>query len=128
MSHRIVICDDEPHIIRAVQMKLTKAGFAVETAPDGMAALEAIQREQPELLISDCQMPRMGGIELARRLRAEPATGNLPIILLTAKGYEFDQDQIQRDLWLSHVMLKPFSPRELLGIVRETLGLPVTAD
>ena len=126
MSHRIVICDDEVHITRAVGMKLTKAGFQVEAASDGLAALEIIKRQTPDLLVTDCQMPRMGGIELVRRLRSEFATSNLPVIMLTAKGYEFDGQQLQTELWISHIMLKPFSPRELLATVQQTLGLPVT--
>lgn len=103
-------------------MKFSKAGFDVETVSDGMAAWDAVQREKPSLLVSDSQMPRMGGIELVRRLRADPETSDLPIILLTAKGYEFDQESIQNELWLSHIVLKPFCPRELLMIVSEILG------
>jgi CheY-like chemotaxis protein len=61
MSTRLVVCDDEVHITRTISMKLSKAGFDVETACDGQAALEAIQRELPALVITDCQMPRMGG-------------------------------------------------------------------
>jgi DNA-binding response OmpR family regulator len=125
MTHRIVICDDEVHITRAVGMKLTKAGFQVEAVSDGLAALEIIRRNPPDLLITDCQMPRMGGIELARHLRAEWSTSNLPIIMLTAKGYEFDGAQLQTEFWISHIMMKPFSPRELLTKVQQTLGLPV---
>ena len=128
MTHRIVICDDEVHITRAVGMKLTKAGFQVEAASDGASALEIIKRQPPDLLITDCQMPRMGGIELTRRLRGEWATSNIPVIMLTAKGYEFDGDQVQSELWISHIMLKPFSPRELLATVQQTLGLPVATS
>lgn len=130
MTHRIVVCDDEVHIGRAVAMKLTRAGFGVEVCPDGRAGLEAIQREKPVLLISDLQMPRMGGLELCRLLRADAATSNLPVILLTAKGYELDHDELKQELWLSHIILKPFSPRELLQAVLETLGMteaPVAA-
>jgi len=123
MAHRIVVCDDERHISLAVGMKLKKAGFNVEETQDGMSGLEAIQRDVPDLLIVDCQMPRMGGLELCRRLRAEPATEHLPIIMLTAKGYELDLPKIQSELWLSHIVFKPFSPRELLNTVESTLGL-----
>jgi CheY-like chemotaxis protein len=69
-------------------MKLSKAGYEVETASNGQDGLEAIQRELPVLVITDCQMPRMGGLELIRKLREQPETANLPVILLTAKGYE----------------------------------------
>ena len=121
MTTRIIVCDDETHISRAVSMKLRKAGFDVEIATDGRLALEAIARETPQLLITDCQMPRMGGIELCRRLRDDPATVHLPIILLTAKAYEIENESLKAELWLSHILPKPFSPRELLALVKETL-------
>ena len=120
---RLLICDDESHILRAANIKLTKGGFDVETACDGQAAWESIQRRKPEMLITDFQMPRMNGLDLCRRLRQQPATSDMPIILLTAKGYEFDWDTIAGELWLTKVMAKPFSPRELLQIVQETLGI-----
>ena len=120
---RILMCDDESHILRAASMKLTKAGLIVETATDGQLGWEAIQAELPSMLITDYQMPRLNGLELCRRLRAEPATRDLPIVLLTAKGYEFDWDTLARELWLTRVLVKPFSPRELLQLVQETLGL-----
>ena len=123
MSHRIVVCDDEVHVTRSVALKLTKAGFAVEAAQDGAGALEAVRRAMPALVITDCQMPRMGGIELCRQLRSDPATRDLPVIMLTAKGYEFDHDEMKRELGLSEVVLKPFSPRELLQTVEGILGL-----
>lgn len=122
MSTRLVVCDDEVHITRTVSMKLSKAGYDVETASDGQAALEAIQRELPALVIIDCQMPRMGGIELCRRLREQPETANLPIILLTAKGFELDEAELKSELGLSHLICKPFSPRELLKTVQKTLA------
>ena len=123
MSLRIVVCDDEVHVTRSVAMKLSKAGFAVETAPDGLSALEAVRRELPALVITDCQMPRMGGIELCRELRKDPQTKELPVMMLTAKGYEFDHAEMKRELGLSQIVLKPFSPRELLQTVECILGL-----
>ena len=123
MSTRIVVCDDEAHITRAISMKLTKGGFAVETAADGQAAWEAIQRETPAMLITDYQMPRMDGLSLCRQVRAETTTSHLPIILLTAKGFELDEDQLKAELGLSEIATKPFSPRELLKSVQNTLGI-----
>ncbi|MEX0717044.1 MAG: response regulator [Planctomycetaceae bacterium] len=122
MPQRILVVDDEVHITRAVQMKLSRAGYDIETAPDGQAAWESFQRSPPDLLISDCQMPRMGGIELCRRIRETPGCEQLPIILLTAKGYELDEDGVVLDLWLSALIGKPFSPRELLETVQGILS------
>jgi DNA-binding response OmpR family regulator len=121
MPHRIVACDDEVHVTKSVSMKLSKAGLIVETAQDGVGALEAIRRELPSLLITDCQMPRMGGIELCRALRADERTSQLPVIMLTAKGFEFDHEDMKRELGISEIVLKPFSPRELLQTVEKLL-------
>jgi DNA-binding response OmpR family regulator len=128
MPIRVVVCDDEPHITRAISMKLAKAGFEVETAADGEAGWEAISRALPALVITDYQMPRLNGLELYRRLRGTPGAENLPIILLTAKGFELaDDDQLQ-DLAFAHVLVKPFSPRELLKTVQETLGIAASVS
>ena len=75
MSTRIVVCDDESHIRRAISMKLTKGGFAVEAAPDGQAAWEAVCRETPAMVVTDYQMPRMDGLTLCRQLRSERHSG-----------------------------------------------------
>lgn len=122
MTLRIVACDDEAYITRAVSMKLQKAGFEVETCPDGQAAWDAIERELPQLLITDYQMPRLDGIELCRRLRSHETTADLPVIMLTAKGYEMNAGDLIREHRLAGVVLKPFSPRELLQLVHDTLG------
>jgi DNA-binding response OmpR family regulator len=66
MSHRILVCDDESHITLAVSMKLKRAGYVVQTAADGVAAWEIILRDTPDLLLTDCQMPRLDGIGLCR--------------------------------------------------------------
>lgn len=119
MGPRIIICDDEVHITRAINMKLSRAGYLVESTCNGQEALLAIQRERPHLLITDCQMPVMDGIELCQTLRADPTTSALPIIMLTAKGYELCDQMSLVELNLKHMLVKPFSPRELLKFVQE---------
>lgn len=121
MSARIVVCDDECHITRAIHMKLTKGGFDVVSCTDGQFGWEAIQEQKPALLITDYQMPRMDGIALCTTIRAHEATQDLPIILLTAKGYELNDDEQIPGLDLSAIVLKPFSPRELLKQVQDIL-------
>ena len=119
MSARILVCDDELHIRRAVANKLASAGFDVQTADDGVLGWEAIEREPVDLLVTDFQMPRLDGIELARRVRGRAETRQIPIILLTAKGFELDETQLSGDLSPLRVVPKPFSPRELLQLVQE---------
>ena len=128
MSSRIVVADDESHITRAINMKLSKAGFDIETASDGQVAWEAIEREIPAMLITDYQMPRLDGLGLCRRVRADEATKDLPILLLTAKGFELDEEQMRAEYGISKIVVKPFSPRELLKIVHETLSVTETAN
>lgn len=122
MSQRIVVCDDDRHIVLAVSMKLSKAGFKVESASDGQGAWELIQRERPDLVITDCQMPRLNGLELCQKLRDRPEYHSIPVFMLTAKGMELDADELRRDLGIHRVIMKPFSPRDLLQLVEETLA------
>lgn len=117
MSKHVLLCDDEIAIIRAAEIKLTRAGFRVTCCSDGQEAYEAIQAEKPDLLISDCQMPRMGGLELIRRLREDEATRDLPIMMLTGKGYELPREELQSKYGVIDIIAKPFSPRDVLKLV-----------
>ena len=71
MSHRIIVCDDEPHIVRAISLKFTRAGFDVHGAPDAETAWELLRREPSAMLITDYTMPGMNGADLVRRVRAD---------------------------------------------------------
>lgn len=122
MSLYVLVCDDESHITRTIAYRLQKSGFRVESVENGSQAWEAIQREAPAVLICDYQMPHMDGLELCRLLREDFRYADLPIVLLTAKGYEISAHQLQRDLRLSAVLGKPFSPRELLTLVQLLTG------
>ncbi len=125
MKH-VLLCDDDVTILRAVEIKLTRAGYRVTCCGDGQAAYESIQRELPDMIISDCQMPRMGGLELVRKLRSEEATQAVPFLMLTGKGFELPLEDLRRDYNVLDVMAKPFSPREILQIVESTLAASVT--
>ena len=120
MSYRMLVCDDEPHITRSISMKFTRAGHRVVMCADGQAAWDEFLRHQPDLLITDCQMPRLDGLQLCARLRSEPAFCDTPIIMLTAKGYDLDEEELRRELGIARVVVKPFSLRELL-ILSESL-------
>lgn len=122
MGNRILLCDDEIHIVRAAEFKLTRAGYKVRCAVDGQAAWEQIQQECPDLLITDLQMPRLSGFELCQKIRETPRLSHLPILMLTAKGYEMAQDEVTSKWGIAAVMTKPFSPRELLRAVEQTLA------
>jgi two-component system, OmpR family, alkaline phosphatase synthesis response regulator PhoP len=121
MSKRILLCDDEIHILRAVEFKLKQAGFEVETTCDGQEAWEAIQRDKPDLLIADYYMPKLNGIELVRRMRGNPQTADIPVLILTCRIYTLSPEMLTEDLRILKVIAKPFSPRELLKEVNRAL-------
>lgn len=127
MAKRILLCDDEIHIVRAAEFKLKRAGYDVETASNGEEAWEIIQRDPPDMLITDCQMPRLDGFGLTKRIRENPATRELPIFMLTAKGFELRPDELAEQWNVMGVIAKPFSPRELLRTIDQVLGGAVAA-
>jgi DNA-binding response OmpR family regulator len=117
---RILVCDDDAHILHVVATKLRNGGFEVITAADGEEAWEAIVDNAPQLIITDYQMPGLSGLEICAKLRAHPELRQVPVILLTARGYTLDDAKL-RESKISGVMVKPFSPRDLLRNVREIL-------
>jgi len=121
MSKRVLLCDDEVHIIRAAEFKLARAGFEVECVSDGQFGWEAIERKTPDMLITDCQMPRLSGLQLIERVRSNPATKDLPVMMLTAKGFELSPEEMARQWNVLEIIAKPFSPRDLLRRVEEIL-------
>jgi two-component system, OmpR family, alkaline phosphatase synthesis response regulator PhoP len=122
MSYRVLLCDDEIHILRAAEFKLARAGFDVVCANNGLEAWEEIERRKPDILITDCQMPRLDGLGLCKKIRENPSTCDLPVLMVTAKGYELSHADLKHQYGILSVMAKPFSPRELLERVNEVLS------
>ncbi len=117
MAKKILAVDDEKHIVRLVQINLQKEGYDVVTASNGREALEGVAKEKPDLVIMDVMMPEMDGFSALEKLKADPATADIPIIMLTAKAQDADVFQGWKsgaDLYLT----KPFNPQELLTFVR----------
>ena len=110
---RIVVADDDDDIRDLVVFKLTQAGFEVVAVVDGVAALAAIEADPPRLAILDVMMPGLSGIDVLRTLRANEATKDLDVILLTARSRDSDVDA-GFVTGASDYVIKPFSPRELL--------------
>src|SRR2546423_7313340 len=117
---KILVADDESHILHVVSLKLRNAGFIVITARDGQEALELAQQEKPDLLITDYHMPQLSGLELCQRLKKDPATSGIPAIMLTARGYQLDPGDTEQS-GILRMLSKPFSPRQLLATVNEVL-------
>ncbi len=112
-EHRILVCDDEPHILHVVSTKLRNAGFTVDTAADGEEAWELANEHRPDLIITDYQMPALSGLELCAKLRTDPRTEGIPVIMLTARGFSM-RDGDLAGTNIRQVIPKPFSPREIL--------------
>ncbi len=108
----ILICDDEPHVTQLMGLTLGDAGFRVREAADGRKALELALAEPPDLVITDFQMPRMNGIELARHLRSRPETMRVPVIMLTSRSHRIDPGELAATA-IVRVLPKPFSPRDV---------------
>ena len=121
MTKKILLCDDEVHILRAAEFKLKRAGYDVRCAGDGQEGWEMIQADMPDIVVTDLQMPRMTGLDLARAVRDNEATRHLPILMLSAKGFEAEHTEQAKDCGIVGVLAKPFSPRELLKIVEQIL-------
>jgi len=121
MSYSVLLCDDEIPILRAAEFKIRKAGHDVRTASDGEDAWLRIQERAPDILVTDCQMPRLDGLGLIRRLRQHEATRNLPVLMLTAKGYELDREELAQKWNVLELIAKPFSPRALLDTITRVL-------
>ncbi len=121
MASRILVVDDEAHILHVLSLKLRNAGYEVITAVDGEDGLDLATQHAPDLVITDFQMPYMTGLELCRALAAQPSTTDIPVLILTARGYALDGE----DLTLGNVrgvLSKPFSPRAVLQLVKEVLA------
>lgn len=127
MTQSILLCDDEIHILRAAEFKLKRAGYDVRIAGDGQEGWELIEQRRPDMIITDCQMPRLDGLGLVKRVRANPDTQDIPMLMLTAKGFELNQEELAEQWQVKRLIAKPFSPRELLATVQEILGEPVAA-
>lgn len=121
MAYRILVVDDEAHILHVLSLKLRNAGHDVLTSVDGEEAFELACQELPDLIITDFQMPYMTGLELCRALADNGPTAQIPVLILTARGYALDDE----DLLIGNikgVISKPFSPRAVLQLVEDLPG------
>lgn len=123
----ILAVDDEPNILRLIQVNLERKGYEVETAKNGGEALAKIRQRRPDILISDVMMPEMSGFELLANLRRDPEYADLPVIMLTAKTAEVDV--VMGYSWgVDMYLTKPFNPLELLTFVQRVLNFKDEGD
>jgi DNA-binding response OmpR family regulator len=122
MTASILIADDEPNIVLAVEFVLQEEGYRVRVARDGQEALDAIAAELPDLVLLDVMLPRVSGFEVCQRIRANPGWRGLRVVMLSAKGREVE---VQKGLALGAdaYITKPFAINELLAeLARQLAG------
>ena len=122
MARKILTCDDEKHIVRLIQVNLERAGYEVVTAYNGAECLEAVAADKPDLIVLDVMMPEMSGFEVLEKLKANPDTKDIPVIMLTARAQDAD---VLRG-WQSGVetyLTKPFNPMELIAFVKRIFAM-----
>jgi DNA-binding response OmpR family regulator len=118
MSEKILIIEDDPSILRGLQLNLTMEGYLVRSAGDGETGLELARSEHPDLLLVDLMLPRLGGLDVIRELRAQDP--DLPILILSAKVHESDKVE-GLSLGADDYIVKPFSLKELLARIDAAL-------
>lgn len=117
LGRRILLVDDEPQIVEVLEKYLSDDGFNVLRAQDGEAALEVFRSERPDLVILDLKLPKMSGIDIFHRMRAQAPT---PILMLTSRTDEVDRI-LGLELGADDYISKPFSPREVVARVKTVL-------
>jgi len=117
---RVVVIEDDPDILELIEYNLRREGFRVATATGGRSGLAAIAREKPDLVLLDLLLPGLNGLDVCRRLRADAATRDLPVIMVTARGEESDV-VLGLGVGADDYVHKPFSPKELVARVRALL-------
>jgi len=117
---KVLVVDDEIHIVHVAAIKLRNNGYEVITATNGAEAFELACAEKPDIIVTDFQMPAMTGVELVEKIRQNEETKDIPVILLTARSFAISEEQ-QEDLQISGCLSKPFSPKELLENIEDIL-------
>jgi len=120
---KVLAVDDQPQIVRLIQVNLQKAAYEVIPAYDGEEALQKIREHRPDLVILDVIMPKRDGFEVLRTIKADPETARIPVIMLTVKAQDadiFEGLKEGAELYLP----KPFHPNELVTLVRRVLESP----
>src|SRR5258706_6860392 len=117
----VLVIDDSPTITKVVQLVLTKAGYLVNTAPDGEAGLEAVRAQRPHLILLDFVMPRMNGYQFCRELVADPKLRDIPVVLMSARGDQVGE-RFVKVMGIVDYIPKPFSPEAITAVVTHTIG------
>jgi len=121
MTRKILIVDDEPHMLRVTELSLKKGGFQLVLGRNGREAVELAARERPNLIVMDVVMPEMDGLDALALLKKNPDTAAIPVIMLTSRGQTVAKQQAEI-AGAAVYITKPFSPSQLLAEVQRILG------
>ena len=119
-SKTILIVDDEAHIVHIIRYKLEREGYQVVTAGDGQEAYDLAQSVEPDLIVTDFQMPVLSGYEMCVKLHGSEVTADTPVVMVTARGHKLSAKELA-ETNIRQMMCKPFSARELLAVIEELL-------
>lgn len=119
---KILVVDDEVYILHILDFSLGAEGFDVISANNGELAIEKAKQEQPDLIVLDIMMPVLDGYETCRRLKQQPETKEIPVVLLTAKGRDVDK-RVGFEAGAIDYIVKPFSPSRLIDRISEIIGV-----
>jgi chemosensory pili system protein ChpA (sensor histidine kinase/response regulator) len=122
----VLVVDDSITVRRVTQRLLQREGYRVALAADGLQALERLAEEKPAVVLSDIEMPRMDGFDLARNIRADARSKDLPIIMITSRIAEKHREHA-KELGVDHYLGKPYSEEELLSLVKHYCSQTVMA-
>ena len=117
----ILIAEDEPSILESLDFILRRAGWSIQSVTDGDAALAAVKRLKPRVVVLDVMLPKRSGFEVLKLLRADAETQALPVLILTAKGQSQDR-RTAAELGATGFVTKPYANAEVVGAVRQLLG------
>lgn len=120
MKKSVLVVDDQPHIVRLIQVNLEKEGFQVTTAGDGVEGLQKVREIRPDLVILDVIMPRKDGFEVLRDIKSDPELLDIPVIMLTVKTHNADIVEGLKE-GAEMYLPKPFHPKELVALVKRVL-------
>jgi CheY-like chemotaxis protein len=118
---RILICDDDPVILRLLEVNLELEGYSVLAAHNGQEAIEIATAEKPDLVILDIMMPKLDGYQTAERLKAQDETKDIPVVFVSAKAQLSDIEK-GKSYGVADYLTKPFDPSDLLEIVERLVG------
>ena len=121
MAIDILIAEDEPSILESLDFILRRAGWSISAVTDGDAALEAVRRLKPRMLVLDVMLPKRSGFDVLKQIRANIETRGLPVLILTAKGQQQDR-RIAEEFGADVFVTKPYANADVVGAVRQLLG------